>query len=185
LGLLAATFALAAPAPADAGSGTLAVSVKVFEQGPRPVEGYVAYLELRRGERRLLRRSYTGTLRRRLAPGGYTVRAWHRTGCGASCLDEPSPSCRRTVRIVSGRTARLTVLPSFGSGERCRIMAGTFEDFVGLETGAAGDLARIRGFAFRVVERDGEPLAVTEDFSTSRLNVAVADGRVTRVVGLF
>lgn len=37
----------------------------------------------------------------------------------------------------------------------------------------------------RVVERDGEQLAVTDDFSESRINVRVDAGRVTKVTGLF
>jgi hypothetical protein len=37
----------------------------------------------------------------------------------------------------------------------------------------------------RVVERDGEQLAVTDDYSESRINVAVDAGRVTKVTGLF
>jgi hypothetical protein len=37
----------------------------------------------------------------------------------------------------------------------------------------------------RVVERDGEQLAVTDDYSESRINVRVDAGRVTRVTGLF
>jgi hypothetical protein len=168
--------------------GALAVEVKTFDQGPRPTEGFTPYLELRRGDRRLLRRSYLSRLRRRLAPGVYTVRAWHRTACGggsAGCLDEPSPPCTRRVRIRSGRTARLTVLPNFGGGGRCTLMPGTIEDFVGIPEADAEALARRRGFVLRVVERDGEQLAVTEDFSTSRINVAVRDGRVTRVDGFF
>lgn len=39
--------------------------------------------------------------------------------------------------------------------------------------------------SLRVVKRDGENLAVTADFSPSRINVAVADGRVIRIAGVF
>ncbi len=37
----------------------------------------------------------------------------------------------------------------------------------------------------RVVRLDGEGLAVTDDYSQSRINVAVDAGRVTKVTGLF
>ena len=37
----------------------------------------------------------------------------------------------------------------------------------------------------RVVRLDGEGLAVTDDYSESRINVAVDAGRVTKVTGLF
>jgi hypothetical protein len=41
-----------------------------------------------------------------------------------------------------------------------------------------------QGFTLRVVIEDGEALAVTEDFSTSRVNVEVADGVVVAVVSI-
>jgi hypothetical protein len=39
--------------------------------------------------------------------------------------------------------------------------------------------------ALRVVSLDGEDLAVTDDFSRSRINVRVESGRVAAVTGLF
>ncbi|MEO1061926.1 MAG: hypothetical protein AAFZ07_10940 [Actinomycetota bacterium] len=41
-----------------------------------------------------------------------------------------------------------------------------------------------RGLELRVVEVDGEPLAVTDDFREDRINVAIVDGVVTDVSGL-
>ena len=41
------------------------------------------------------------------------------------------------------------------------------------------------GVPLRVVRLDGEGLAVTDDYSESRINVAVDAGRVTKVTGLF
>jgi hypothetical protein len=40
------------------------------------------------------------------------------------------------------------------------------------------------GLTLRVVIEDGEALVVTEDFSTSRVNVEVADGVVVAVVSI-
>ena len=37
----------------------------------------------------------------------------------------------------------------------------------------------------RVVKLDGEALAVTDDYSESRINVVVDAGRITKVAGLF
>ena len=37
----------------------------------------------------------------------------------------------------------------------------------------------------RIVESDGVTLAVTDDYSESRINVSVDAGRVTKVTGLF
>lgn len=44
--------------------------------------------------------------------------------------------------------------------------------------------ARVEGCSIRVVERDGKPLAVTDDFRPDRVNVVVEDGEVTRIVSL-
>ncbi|HEU4655878.1 MAG TPA: hypothetical protein VFR97_00050 [Capillimicrobium sp.] len=55
----------------------------------------------------------------------------------------------------------------------------------GLRVRRAEARAEQAGCAFRVVRRNGTDLPVTEDFSPSRINVAVRSGVVTRVVGLF
>jgi hypothetical protein len=44
--------------------------------------------------------------------------------------------------------------------------------------------AKARGCSVRVARRDGEDLIVTQDLSTSRINVEVTDGRVTRVLSV-
>jgi hypothetical protein len=44
--------------------------------------------------------------------------------------------------------------------------------------------ANARGCSVRVARRDGEDLMVTQDLSTSRINVEVTDGRVTRVLSV-
>lgn len=50
---------------------------------------------------------------------------------------------------------------------------------------AALTIARKAGCELRVVEQDGQALAVTDDFSPSRINVRVEDGQVVSVAGLF
>jgi hypothetical protein len=44
--------------------------------------------------------------------------------------------------------------------------------------------AKARGCSVRVARRDGEDLVLTQDLSTSRINVEVTDGRVTLVLGV-
>jgi hypothetical protein len=56
--------------------------------------------------------------------------------------------------------------------------AGTL---VGLDEGAAASHAAEHGGLVRVIERDGQPLPMTMDFRADRMNVVVADGRVTAV----
>jgi hypothetical protein len=56
---------------------------------------------------------------------------------------------------------------------------------VGRTETAARRLAEQRGCALRVIERDGMALAVTEDYSTNRINVRVRDSRVTAHDGRY
>ena len=53
--------------------------------------------------------------------------------------------------------------------------------YVGLSEQAALDKAKSENKAARVVERDGEALAVTMDFSAGRLNLYVKNGNVYKV----
>ncbi len=55
---------------------------------------------------------------------------------------------------------------------------------IGLGVDDATKTLEGQGFTLRVVIEDGEALAVTEDFSTSRVNVEVADGVVVAVVSI-
>jgi hypothetical protein len=52
---------------------------------------------------------------------------------------------------------------------------------IGLTEDDAIATATDRGWAVRVVERDGEQFAVTEDYSTSRVNLTITNGAVTAV----
>jgi hypothetical protein len=55
---------------------------------------------------------------------------------------------------------------------------------VGRSVDEAATVLDAEGLTLRVVIEDGEALAVTEDFSTSRVNVEVADGVVVAVVSV-
>ncbi len=55
------------------------------------------------------------------------------------------------------------------------------ELLVGLSEDDAAKVAAARGWTLRVTERDGEFLAVTEDFSLTRVNVVVESGFVVKV----
>ena len=56
---------------------------------------------------------------------------------------------------------------------------------VGEELAGARELARAEGCEVRVVVRDGKNLVGTDDVRIDRVNVAVDDGRVTRIDGVF
>ena len=57
----------------------------------------------------------------------------------------------------------------------------TKDDYLGLTEQEASDMAQKSTTTYRIVEREGEPLAVTMDFSPMRFNFYVKDGRVYRV----
>ncbi len=53
------------------------------------------------------------------------------------------------------------------------------QEVVGLSEAPAKATVEAAGHTFRVVARDGESLAVTDDYSTTRINVTVENGTVT------
>jgi hypothetical protein len=55
------------------------------------------------------------------------------------------------------------------------------EEFVGLTVDDAGALADEEGRPWRIIEEDGEPLAVTQDFNPDRVNFVVVSGEVVSV----
>jgi hypothetical protein len=59
-----------------------------------------------------------------------------------------------------------------------RAAAGSPLAPVGLTAEAAGELAENQGFSWRIIEEDGQRLAVTADFMPERLNFVVEDGVV-------
>ena len=56
---------------------------------------------------------------------------------------------------------------------------------VGKTVRRATEIAERHGCTVRVVRRNGVPLPVTDDYLTGRINVAVRNGVVKRIVGVF
>lgn len=75
---------------------------------------------------------------------------------GAVTTPPPPAKCRRVSRRLRGRT--FATASTITRKARCQL---------------------------RMVIEDGRSLAVTEDFSTGRINVRVDDGVVTEILGLF
>jgi len=71
--------------------------------------------------------------------------------------------------------------PSETTTEDTAAQAADAEAYVGLEEVAAGEAADAAGVPWRVIERDGEGLAATQDYNAERLNFAVEDGVVVSV----
>lgn len=57
----------------------------------------------------------------------------------------------------------------------------TEKSFIGLITSAAQALASSKGLSSRVIEIDGVPQIVTEDFRPERFNFTIRDGKVIQV----
>lgn len=64
------------------------------------------------------------------------------------------------------------------------IPAGDAETLVGLTEAEAEDAAAADGWTLRVVRRDGEDLASTDDYSPTRVNVAVDEGVVVQIMSI-
>jgi hypothetical protein len=58
-------------------------------------------------------------------------------------------------------------------------------ELVGLRVGEARRTAERHDCSLRVVRHGGEWLIVTQDFRVDRINVAVRDRRVRRIVGIY
>jgi hypothetical protein len=72
--------------------------------------------------------------------------------------------------------------PPAGAPKECTLAP---RRVVGRTESAARALAERHGCVMRVIERDGMVLAVTEDYSESRINVRVRDDRVTAHDGRY
>jgi hypothetical protein len=57
------------------------------------------------------------------------------------------------------------------------------EDFLLMYYVMAKELAHDRGIKIRIYRLDGNPMIVTADYRTDRLNVYVDDGVITKIVG--
>jgi hypothetical protein len=83
------------------------------------------------------------------------------------------PAYHFTFDDGSTRTVTAVATPSGGGPVQA-------PEFVGLSADQAAAAAAAHGWAFRVAERDGVEQMLTADFNEERVNVAVANGAVTR-----
>ena len=109
-------------------------------------------------------------------------------GCGDD--DEPPEPAPRPVQVQERkkpvwcpRETFKQVRRSDGRYDVERVPHGTFDarDLLGLRQDAAEELAQRNDCSIRVVRRDGEALAATDDLRPNRINVAVTRGVVTAV----
>ncbi|HKA02804.1 MAG TPA: hypothetical protein VKD67_00705 [Acidimicrobiales bacterium] len=83
--------------------------------------------------------------------------------------------------IASNPTAPMPGLcTQSGAGSVCPPAPEAAQQFVGLSEADAAARAAQHGWAFRVAERDGEQLLLTQDYDPERVNVAVSSGTVQR-----
>ena len=120
-------------------------------------------------------------------PGTTTVRS-------GSCPPTPSPTpkaacsrCRPSPTSSSSSPTRSSWIPMplpTPVEPPVDVVEPDTSAIIGLGIDDATKTLEGQGFTLRVVIEDGEALAVTEDFSTSRVNVEVADGVVVAVVSI-
>jgi hypothetical protein len=112
------------------------------------------------------------------------------TGATAATTAPPAPSTTAGAPVVSltpvppvgvDPTAPLPGLcTQSGTGSVCPPDPEASQQFVGLSEADASVRAAQNGWAFRVAERDGEQLLLTQDYNPQRVNVAVSGGTVQR-----
>jgi hypothetical protein len=98
-------------------------------------------------------------------------------GCGGD--DEERPATANPDDPVSSGPIDPDQPPAPAASERACTRLG--QRLVGATLVDATARAERRGCPLRVAVLDGEPQALTEDFSPARINVRVAGGKVTRV----
>jgi hypothetical protein len=194
------------PRPASGGVGTLAVDLEPIEGVI--YEGFDVTLQFRQpsGEP-LAERRWTeslGALGPTAAPGDILSQYGHvlreRVPAGTVRLvtvmsdPAPLPACVTTVEVAAGDTTRVTLL--FRDYERgaCASVAATSAEadrllglsrglpapgLVGLAEDDALHEVAARGWAVRVVARDGETVARSDDHQPGRVDLVIESGRVS------
>jgi hypothetical protein len=103
-------------------------------------------------------------------------------GNAATTAAAPTTAPATTVApIASNPTAPLAAsCTKSASTPVCPPDPAALQAFVGLTEQQAAAQAAANGWAYRVAERDGEQLMLTQDFNEERVNVAAQNGTVTR-----
>jgi hypothetical protein len=91
------------------------------------------------------------------------------------------------ILVALALTAGAATAQPLSGGHFCPRDSERFDarELVGLRVGKARRTAERHDCSLRVVRRDGEWLVVTQDIRTDRINVAVRDRRVRRIVGIY
>lgn len=110
-------------------------------------------------------------------------------GCGDDDDAGGAPDAPASTTVPGGGDGAIPDLPQNDDPAAVQCTAppkGVFDAtrIVGESLQQAERAARERGCTVREVERDGEGLAVTEDYRPDRVNVATEDGDVTQIVSL-
>ena len=190
-----------------AGQGTLAVDVEPVEG--MFVEGFDVTLQFYAGDNLLSERTwnesvsatgataaagdvdphYTHVLDEPIPAGAIRLVTVMRIG-----MSPDGPQCETTVDVGDGDVARVTLLFEPDDHGACAAVAAANADadqllamprglpapgFVSLTEDEAMDEANARGWTVRVLARDGEGDARTDDYQPERVNLVLEDGRVT------
>jgi hypothetical protein len=98
----------------------------------------------------------------------------------AACGDDERPAAAAPDpdAPVSSGAAEPDAAPAIPPAPECKRLG---QRLVDQQLPAAQTRAEEQGCSLRIAEIDGEPQALTEDFSPARINVRVRDGVVTAV----
>lgn len=137
---------------------------------------------------------YDFVLRQKVPAGANRLVSYVRVSPGGPVPPPEGPGCVTDVEVPAGDTPRVTLQfgPDAHTGACSSVAAATADadrllgrgrlpapGFVGLGEVSALDAAADRGWAARVVARDGESFTVTMDYRQDRVNLVVEDGSVT------
>jgi hypothetical protein len=124
-------------------------------------------------------------VRERIRAGDYTLSSWVRRRSGSSSLGPRADRCTAPLRVPPATAVSATIVRH--RGEPCYVAVRyiAFVDLLDLDLDTASVATKRRGFELRVVRRDGRALPHTLDLRFDRVNVAVENGHVTAVSGIY
>ena len=179
--------------PLPAGHGTLTIDLEPVDGAP-PVEGVTVALEVYDSRGELVAepdwsKSAEGLLFTPVPAGRMRL---------VSVTSSPSVPdglrCETPIEVPEGDSVRVTLLLAEDESGACASVAAVSSDadrllgmpgglpapgFVGLAEDEAVEVAATRGWTIRVLARDGEGGARTDDYQAERVNLVIEDGRVT------
>jgi hypothetical protein len=188
-----ASCGTAVAGPLPAGHGTLVIDLEPVDGAP-PIKGVTVALELYDSRGELVAepdwsQSVSGALVTTAPAGRLRLVSVTRSASAPEGL-----RCATPIEVPDRDSTRVTLLLAEDASGACGSVAAASFDadrllgmpgglpapgFVGLSEEEAIEAAASRGWTIRVLARDGEGDARTDDYQPERVNLVIQDGRVT------